>query len=439
MRVASRFISRIGLCFLGLLWCALPTARTLAQSNTRPSSAIANRSTPAVVAEPKPQGANPFLPNTNRDVRLPLALNGFCSVSLRERQEWLLGSERNQLNFDGQIYWFVNQRQRAIFAANPQRYLPALGGDCVVTFAETSNRTRANPQYGILHNQRLFFFRSQVEQEKFRADPSRYDNVDLANKGQCLVSKIDQQKQLPGLPATTAIVGGMRYLFAGVDQQQKFLINMRHYGVKRATMNAPKGSDRRISYGPPALLAPGALQNIESDQSPESLQKVGGTNRAMAGYCPVSIRNAGIWSLGAPSFRAEFDGQTYLFAGEAQQQRFSQNPLDYVPALGGYCVVSERDNNQRIRGNIYHAAQYEGRLFLFAGAEQKIAFKASPATYANVDLVEGGHCVVTLVDEGRSVAGLNELLIWHQGKRYLFASPEMQAKFRKDTQRYQDR
>ncbi len=398
---------------------------------------MANHNTSSLVVEPKPQGANPFLPNANRDLRLPLALSGFCAVSLREGQQWVLGSERNQLNFDGQIYWFVGQRQRAIFAASPQRYVPALSGDCVVTFDDLGSRLSGNPQYGILHNQRLFFFRSLDEQEKFRTDPGRYGQVDLANDGQCLVSQIDQQQQLPGLPETTVIVDGLRYLFAGVDQQQKFLLNMRYYGVEKATFRSPKSSGN-----PPPLLAPSAVQKKEGlvqQAAPKSLRQADSEKQAMAGYCPVSIREAGVWSLGNPSHRAVFDGQTYLFVGEAEQKQFLLNPHAYLPALAGSCVVSERDKNQRLPGNIYHAAQYEGRLFLFAGPEKKLAFKASPATYAEVDLVEGGDCIVTLIDEGRSAPGLEELLIWHQGKRYFFTSPETQAKFREDTGRYQDR
>ena len=90
-----------------------PNAGLFAQSTTRPPN------TKTTLAKPKPQNANPFLPSANRDIRLPVTLEGFCVVTLREQQKWQLGSEANQLVFDGQLYWFAGQRQRAMFAATP--------------------------------------------------------------------------------------------------------------------------------------------------------------------------------------------------------------------------------------------------------------------------------------------------------------------------------
>jgi len=425
-----------------LCWYLTLTACVFAQSATRTPSV---RTT---LAEPKPQGANPFLPFANRDVRLRVTLEGFCIVTLRERQEWLLGSESNQLVFDGQLYWFAGQRQRAIFAARPQRYVPALGGNCVVTFAEIGMYKRGDPQFGILHNKQLFFFRSLAEQEKFKSHPEQYTNLDLANEGRCIVSQIDDERQLPGLPETTVIVDGLRYRFAGIHQQRKFLVNMPHYGVTRPKIPQADKS--------PKPFASNSLQPLASDgSSGRSKAKQGKTpakssiaegtaavtNRAMSGYCPVTIHEQGIWVMGDARFLVEFDGLTYLMASEAQQKLFVENPSTYIPALGGHCVVTKMDENRRALGSTYHAMWHEGenRLFLFAGAEQKKAFDASPASYVHVDLVAEGSCIVTLIDEGKQIAGLPELLLWHQGKRYLFASQEQQDKFRENIQRYQDR
>ncbi len=441
-------------CLPLVLMCALCSVRAFAQSSTRPSSLTAtgpsvatdqsdqSQVTTTLSAEPKPQGANPFQPSANRDVRLPVTLKGFCIVTLRERQEWLLGSESHQVVFDGQLYWFAGQRQRAMFAATPQRYVPALAGNCVVTFAEHGVRKCGGPQYGILHDQRLFFFRSLAEQKQFQSNPDDYANLDLANKGRCLVSEIEEQRQLPGLPETTLIVDGLRYRFVGVHQQRKFLANMRHYGVAMpttlSTIETPEVHAKNLS---PSQFPDGLSDRNKrtKNKTPSKTSVATLTNKAMGGYCPVSIHEQGIWVLGENRIRAKFDGLTYLLAGESEQEQFVKNPNRYVPALGGHCVVTEIDNNQRVPGSIYHASQYEDRLFLFAGAEQKKAFKASPATYFDTDLAVEGNCIVTLVDEGKKIAGLPELLVWHQGKRYLFASTEQQAKFRENLQRYQDR
>lgn len=433
---------------LQVVWCAVLCTTALGQNSTQPQS-IANGSSttdsppPAFVAEPKSQRANPFLPLSERSVRLPVAVDGYCVVTLRERQEWLRGSEANQRVFDGKLYWFRGQRERVMFATRPRRYVPALNGDCVVTLAEHEIRQRGIPQHGTLHDGRLFFFRSLAEQQKFQANPDRYTQMDLANDGHCLVSQIDAQRKLPGLPETTVIADGLRYRFAGVHQQRKFLANMLAYGVKVPDSPQLEETQPRPSNSAPALLTPDASFTMGAaikTKVPKETSSAPVTNKAMGGYCPVSIRDAGTWTAGDPRYRFDFDGLTYLLAGEAEQKLFAQNPSDYVPALGGNCVVTELDENRRIPGSIYHASQFEGRLFLFAGAEQKRVFDTTtPEKYANADLVAAGNCIVSLVDESRTVRGLPELLIWHRGKRYFFASTQQQAVFRENVQRYQDR
>jgi len=447
--ILDRLLPQMANRWLLMVWCALVGGTSLGQSSTH-LLAIAEVDTatrsPAqvIVAEPKQQGASPFSPSVNGDVRLPVTVNGFCIVTLRERQEWLLGSEANQLVFDGQLYWFVSQRERAMFAAAPRRYVPALGSNCVVSFAEVGVRRRGNPQYGILHDQRLFFFHGLAERQKFQSNPDQYAKIDLASDGNCLVSQLDEQHRTLGLPETTVIVEGLRYRFAGVHQQRKFLANMRDYGV--TVPETPQLDENYIkpSSRPPQVLtaesSPSRNKLGKSNKLRDKKTAAAVTNMAMGGYCPVSIRDAGIWATGDRRYRVEFDGLTYLLAGVDEQKRFSENPSEYLPALGGNCVVTEMDENRRVPGSIYHASQYEGRLYLFAAAEQKRIFDTTtPEKYANADLVAAGTCIVSLLDESRTVAGLPELLIWHRGKRYLFASAQQQATFRENTERYQDR
>ena len=370
-----------------LCCCIALVPYACAQSGTR----SAGSRTP--VAQPKPQGASPFLPAANREVRLPVSLGGFCVVTLREQQEWRPGVEANQLVFDGQLYWFAGQRQRAIFAATPQRYVPALAGNCVVTLAESGLRKRGNPQYGILHNERLFFFRSLAEQERFQAAPGQYSKLDLANEGRCLVSQIDENRQLPGLPETVVIVDGLRYQFAGIHQQHQFLTHMAHYGVVKPKLPQSKKRFRDGFNNQAKPLALDSLGNKSRSKkstppTPKLLTEI--SNKAMDGYCPVTIHEQGTWVLGDARYGLEYEGQTYLMASEAEKTRFAEEPGAYAPALGGQCVVSQRDKNRRVSGDIYHAAQYEGQLFLFAGAEQKKTFKANPTSYTDTDFVAEG-------------------------------------------------
>lgn len=427
------------------VWFTL-AAVVVAQSDSRPSTSYAARSQP-LIAAPKPSATSPFAPPIDRDLRLPVAIKGFCVVSLRDRKQWLPGYERFQHMFDGKLYWFASQREQAIFAANPQRYVPALACDCAVTFVEQGIRVPGDPRYGTLHEQRLYFFRSDAEQAEFRADPTKYADADLAAEGLCLVSQVDEQREREGLAETTVIVKGMRYQFAGLHQQRTFLANMVRYGVEPHHALTMSPQQQQANSVPPHLLMPGSpsksvatapKQNATNKKLKKKLTKI--ENKAMSGYCAVTIREKGVWELGDPRFSVEFDDLTYLMVSEQEQSLFQQQPNKYVPALAGNCVVTEIDENRRVPGTIYHAALHEGeqRLFLFAGAAQKNKFNEDPDRYLKADVAAEGYCVVTLVDDRQRELGSTEFVTWHRGKRYFFASAEKQAKFAENIELYQE-
>ena len=216
--------------------CALET--TLAQSAShalRPRAAI--RQVASLRSSASRRG-KPYLPSDLLDAELPVALGGFSTVALRDNQQWLAGSQHIQLVFDGQIYWFSGERDRDIFAAAPQQYAAVLGGDCVVTYVNSSKRVMGKLEYGLIHARRLYFFAGSGEREEFRSDPSRFANGDLAHEGKCLVSHIDQGRDVTGLPETVAVVNGLRYHFAGAHQRGLFAGQMAHYGVRRELLHA---------------------------------------------------------------------------------------------------------------------------------------------------------------------------------------------------------
>jgi len=404
-----------------------------------------------IYAEPNPVGASPFLPQVRRKTRYPLALHGFSAIDLRDQQQWVVGKQEHQAIFDGQLYRFSDARQRAIFAAAPQRYVPVLGGDCMVTFAETGERIVGDLHYGLQHGQRLFFFAGPGQREQFRADPTRFVDADLAHQGNCIVSKIDRQQLLKGLPKTATTIGGLRYLFLGAQQQAQFLENLRRYGAKIGIASAAEDRSSNQEIDLPNVLVPGNQSaRVKSRESELSVvgssrkkKKVSNAGRlpadakaALAGYCPVSIRDHGTWEEGDPRLRTMHDGKVYQFAGETEKALFANDPASYLPALAGDCVVSLFESNKRISGSIFHTAGYEGRLFLFAGAKERLAFKADPIAYANVDLAMEGNCAVTKVEKRETVAGLPEHTSWYLGKRYYFCSLEMKEKFLDDPQSY---
>ena len=180
-----------------------------------------------------------------------------------------------------------------------------------------------------------------------------------------------------------------------------------------------------------ALFASGSLQRAKADQ-------MEGPRIGLGGYCPVCILDANKWVKGSPEYQAIYDGVTYYFPDEAIKEKFLASPANYVPVLGGDCIVCYAKLGKRVPGSIHHTARYDNRLFLFPGAEQQQAFLSNPKEFANVDLALNGDCAVCQVHANKRVAGKPEFTEIKGGFRYQFVSAREQAAFRKDPAAYVD-
>jgi YHS domain-containing protein len=381
---------------------------------------------------------------------LPLAAKGFCVVTLRDRREWRSGDPRIGAEFDGRQYRFAGERERDIFGADPTSYAPVLGGDCVVTFAESQRRVAGRFEFGVVHRGRIYFLASEEAKSRFIADPARFADADLADGGRCPVSRVERARIVAGLPETAVLRGGLRWLFAGGYERSLFLQQPVRYESGAAANNqASLAAETPVAGGdahaetaatgnepPTGLATGGSTRSDDGAQGADGQDMFLSSQPAMGGYCPVTIRRKGIWIRGRYDYRIEASKLMFLTAGPEERDAFTADPAVFIPALGGDCVVSLVDRGERVRGSVYHASQYQKRLFLFADAESKARFDAGPAPYASVDLAADGLCVVTLADEGSSTPGLVEFSVWHDGLLYRLAGPEEKARFLASPEKY---
>lgn len=376
---------------------------------------------------------------------IPLAADGYCVASLRDQRAWQPGDPRIAVVFDGRIYQFAGGRQLAIFAAAPTVYAPVLSGDCLTTFAETGERVPGKIQLGVVQGGRLHFFADAQARRKFLDEPAKYANADIADGGRCLVSRVDKQREVQGLPETAVLSGGLRRLFAGAYEQSLYLQNPAVYDAKSSSpAPGPTISVGQLAQLPPefAAAAAPAVDATELRKAPSTASESGGDEAALSnepmigGYCPVAIRQRGVWVRGRYEDRVELNGLVFFTAGKQEQAAFQADPAQFMPVLGGECPVSLLDLGQKVRGSIYHASEFEGRLFLFSSAENKAAFKLAAARYASVDVAAHGECVVTLADTGRHLPGFPQYVVWHEGLLYRFAGEAEQAKFLAAPEKY---
>jgi YHS domain-containing protein len=402
--------------------------------------------------------ADPYRPRDPRNEPKTVAAHGFCLVTLRDHGRWVLGAKNVPAIREAMIYLFATPRERDIFIASPERYLPVLGGDCVVTFAETEVRVPGRLEWGLIHRQRIYFFASEQMREQFKADPDFYTDVDLVDGGRCPVSRVKDNRDIAGLPETVTVVDGRRYFFANALCRKLFLLNPQRYGLEanaslqhtvsigtndayeagdsneptfgktRASNNtddAPVGFNKKLL---------GSAKKSSRKNAEEATEKT--ENRAMSGYCPVTIRTRGLWQRGKSGFKKTYDGKVYFMAGPEELAAFNANPKEYAPVLSGDSIVTYATEFARVPGSVFHAAQYKDRLYLFANANETKSFTSNKAQYENADLAYQGNCMVSKVEKKREVPGLPEFEATYLGKRYLFVSEDYLKKFLADSKAY---
>lgn len=80
------------------------------------------------------------------------------------------GSRRQELRWDGTVWMFVNEGNRAAFQKDPQVYAPFLRGCDPMALAE-GFVTIGNPMIFALYNGHLLLFHSEINRFLFLADP----------------------------------------------------------------------------------------------------------------------------------------------------------------------------------------------------------------------------------------------------------------------------
>ena len=372
--------------------------------------------------------------------QFPVALGGYSVVQLRDQRTWVPGRGGEATRFDGLEYRFDSTRERHIFLSAREQYVPMLGGDCPVTYLETGRRVAGQLELGTLHRRRLVFFANAQAQEAFAASPEKYENADLVLNGNSVVSMIDENKCVPGNPATVLMHRGLRYFFANDFERRMFLKNPARYDGSGGNAERPnlliENETTVETLTAKAFLLNSAKPPARFGGAAAAKNAALGALPAMSGYCPVSLRQDGTWVRGRQEFGVAFKDITFLTAGERERDLLKSDPAEYLPACSGECAVSLVERKEHVRGSVFHAAEFDGRLFLFADGAAKTRFKANPSKYALVDVAAKGFCAVTLVDEQKQVPGVQQFATWYHGKIYRFAGAGEKAKFLADPTRY---
>jgi len=106
--------------------------------------------------------------------RPPLALDGYCAVTLVEKVSWKKGDVRWGGIHRGRTYLFGSEAEQKAFLANPERYTPALSGIDPVAFFDRGQSVDGIRQYGVYYRDHFYLFSSEQSLQTFWGNPQDY-------------------------------------------------------------------------------------------------------------------------------------------------------------------------------------------------------------------------------------------------------------------------
>lgn len=151
-----------------------------------------------------------------------LGLEGYCPVCVINLKKWEKGNPRITSTYDGVTYHFPSQSLKALFDKTPEKFVPALNGDCIVCYEKVKKRVPGNIRYAALHNKRLYLFPSEKEKNAFRQNVKAFEKTDLAANGECIVCLAKMGKHVAGQAKHTVIHDGFRYQFPSQREAAAF-------------------------------------------------------------------------------------------------------------------------------------------------------------------------------------------------------------------------
>jgi thioredoxin-related protein/YHS domain-containing protein len=103
-------------------------------------------------------------------------LDGFCPVSLAEKQQWVRGDTRWGVNHRGRTYLFAGPEEQRRFFTDPDRYAPVALGNDIVLAAEQGQAVPGTREHGVFFGNRVYLFSSEASLDKFARNPNAYAN-----------------------------------------------------------------------------------------------------------------------------------------------------------------------------------------------------------------------------------------------------------------------
>ncbi len=104
----------------------------------------------------------------------PLALDGYCSVLLKEQKRWGVGDRRWGAVHRGRTYLFTGPDEQKKFLESPDSYAPVMSGNDPVVSLDSGQAVPGKREHGVFFENRVYLFSDEASLARFYQNPGRY-------------------------------------------------------------------------------------------------------------------------------------------------------------------------------------------------------------------------------------------------------------------------
>ena len=138
-----------------------------------------------------------------------VALAGYDPVRLVRQGALMPGSPELTVEYDGRVYRFKVEEDKAAFLKSPERFLPCGQGNCLVNVVERGAKVKGDPRFGVYYKDHLYLCADKAARDQFASDPERYAQADVAEGGLCPHCKSLAGRKVPGATAVQQLLPGI--------------------------------------------------------------------------------------------------------------------------------------------------------------------------------------------------------------------------------------
>jgi YHS domain-containing protein/thiol-disulfide isomerase/thioredoxin len=157
-------------------YAGAPPQLPAAQYGPAPTTPIPAAPSPPTTVPIVAAAAAPGVPDVSKlpPGSPPLGFDGYCPVSMRNQWKWVPGNPQFGIVHRGRTYWFASQQEQQQFWDNPDHFSPALSGIDPVLAMDHKQQVSGRREHSLDYDHLFYLFSSEATLQQFAANPERY-------------------------------------------------------------------------------------------------------------------------------------------------------------------------------------------------------------------------------------------------------------------------